>query len=331
MTTSGTYTFNYNRDQIIRAAYRKIGAIRAGEIPSAQMTQDGADALNAMVKEWEASGIHLWTEKEGYLFLQPNQIRYQIGPGELIDQSTLDFFQTASTSGIAQGGDTISLTSISGTTINGSSTIFTLATGYYIGIVLNSGAISWSTVQSVSGTTITLNTAASGPANANNTVFCFQSQINVKPLRMPFGRRLYVTGQTPIYTPMIAMSRKDYYDLPNKNDTGTMTQFYYSPRLNVGNVSVWPAAVNTSSLLEFTWYCPIQDFNVAGDDPDLPQEWISTIIFGLAIEMAPEYGVPADVYGIINTAFEKKMDKLSGWDREDQSVQFGVDMTWSGG
>jgi hypothetical protein len=33
MTTSGTATFTYNRDQIIKMAYRKLGVINASETP----------------------------------------------------------------------------------------------------------------------------------------------------------------------------------------------------------------------------------------------------------------------------------------------------------
>lgn len=330
MTTSGTYSFSYNRDQIIRAAYRKIGAIRAGEIPSAQMTLDGSDALNAMVKEWEATGIHVWTEREGYLFLQPGQTKYTISSSVVTDQSTQSFFQTTSTTSMVTGATALTLGAASGIPVSGGSTPTVIANGYIIGVMLASGGIYWSTVNSISGINVTLTTGVSGPVNMGAPVYAFQSQIMIKPLRMPFARRLYLIGQEPIYTPMFAMSRKDYYDLPNKNDSGTITQFYYSPRLTVGEVSVWPAPVDSSSMLEFTWLSPIQDFDVAGDTPDLPQEWISTLIFNLAVEMAPEFGVPADIYQMVKAAAAEKLDRLMGWDREPESIQFGVDMSQMG-
>src|SRR5215472_11234328 len=79
MGTSGTYSFNYNRDQIIASAARKLGAIAAGEALSSGANNDFADQLNIMVKNWDASGIHIWTEEEATLFLQPNQIAYTLG------------------------------------------------------------------------------------------------------------------------------------------------------------------------------------------------------------------------------------------------------------
>src|SRR5579864_3375402 len=139
MATSGTYSFNYNRDQIIRAALRKIGAITAGDIPSAAVTQDAADALNAMIKEWEAMGIHVWTQQEAYLFLQPNQIQYNISPNVVADQTTSTFAQTTIAAGAAQGATSITLTAVKGTTIDDGTATITLAPGYYVGVVLNTG------------------------------------------------------------------------------------------------------------------------------------------------------------------------------------------------
>ena len=85
-TTSGTASFSYGRDQIIKSAARKIGAIASGETPDAQTIQDFSDQLNIMVKAWNASGIHIWTEEEATLFLQPNQVSYVLG-GTTTDQA----------------------------------------------------------------------------------------------------------------------------------------------------------------------------------------------------------------------------------------------------
>lgn len=319
MATSGTYTFNYNRDQIIRAAYRKIGAIEAGEIPSAEMTLDGADALNMMVKEWEATGIHVWTEVEGFLFLQPGQIAYQISP------TATDFSTTAyvSTTVVSIAGTALVVTSATG-----------IALHYQIGLMSANNILFWTTVAAISGNSITLTTAptsvsggayvyAYAPGNSTSSV-----GIGIRPLRIPQGRRLFLSSN--IYTQMMPMSRKDYYDQPNKNSPGTITQYYYKPGLTSGQINVWPSPPDSSSAFEFTWLRPIQDFDVAGDMPDLPQEWISTLVFNLAVDLAPEYAVPTDVYQMVKTAAAEKLDRLMGWDREPESVQFGVDFSMMG-
>src|SRR6185312_16504783 len=93
MTTSGTSGFTYNRDQIIKMAYRKLGVINASETPGAQMIQDASDALNLWVKALNATGLHIWTEEEATLFLQPNQVSYTLG-GTITDNCTGSYTAT---------------------------------------------------------------------------------------------------------------------------------------------------------------------------------------------------------------------------------------------
>src|SRR3989304_4905180 len=79
MATSGTATFSRNRDQIIKAALIKVGAIEAGETPSSDDVTDAAVSLNAMVKHWQGTGINIWTVGEATLFLQLDQTQYSLG------------------------------------------------------------------------------------------------------------------------------------------------------------------------------------------------------------------------------------------------------------
>lgn len=60
MTTSGTYDFSVNRDQLITGALRLAGVIAQGETPSASQVSDAATTLNMMVKAWMADGMPLW-------------------------------------------------------------------------------------------------------------------------------------------------------------------------------------------------------------------------------------------------------------------------------
>ena len=50
MATSGSSDFTRTRDQIIKAAYRKLGVIRSTQTPNTQLITDGAEALNALIK-----------------------------------------------------------------------------------------------------------------------------------------------------------------------------------------------------------------------------------------------------------------------------------------
>lgn len=315
VTLSGDYVFEYNRNQIIKMAGRKVGAFQSGETPDASTVQDFSDALNLLVKRWNAQGIHVWTETEATLFLQPGQYSYNVGPG-----TTDNCTETYSTTTLA--ADYVSGTMITVTSATG------IADDYYIGIVLDSGDIGWSQVNGAPvGNVVTLDGALADTATTATNVYFYQTPI-VKPLRVPFGRRRYLPSA--IDTPMTPLSRHDYYDLPNKANTGTITQYFFDPKLTTGMINLWPAPSDAQSTFSFTWYKPIQNFDSGNDDADLPQEWIDCLVFNLARVMAPEYGVPMEAYNVIKELAMETLDEMKGWDREPEPTYFGVDFQFMG-
>jgi hypothetical protein len=80
-TTSGSYDFSTDRDGIITRALRIVGAIGQGETAPAEAITEGAEALNDLIKEWQADGMPLWTLKE-YSFTPTSGTNpYNIGVG----------------------------------------------------------------------------------------------------------------------------------------------------------------------------------------------------------------------------------------------------------
>ncbi len=317
MTTSGTSTFNLTRDQIIKSALRKVGAIESSETPSASMVSDCAEALNMMVKEWDTLGIHLWTEAEGALFLQPGQYQYSLGTGST-DHGTQtnppNYTQTSLDAAAVAGATSITVDSIAN-----------ILNGDNIGVVLDSGDIFWTTVSgSPSGVTVNLASGLTSAAASGNNVYDYTTAI-LRPLRIAAARRMLISSG--IETPMVRMSRLDYRDLPNKANTGIPTQFFYDPlggAINYGIIYIWPAPVDATNLVKFTWYRQIQDFNAAGNTPDFPQEWLNALVWNLAVEMAPEFDLTPTRFAVLKTQAKEKLDMVTGWDREPESIYFGV-------
>lgn len=312
MTSSGTYNYTQNRDQIIRRAARLVGAIAAGETPSAAINQDFSDALNALVKRWQATGLHLWAEQEGILFLQPNQAMYTLG-SPTTDHATQDFASTTLSTNATAGATTLSVTSITG-----------MGASYQIGIVLASGTMFWTTISGApSGTTVTLASPLTGAASAFAVVVAYQTDIQ-RPLRILSARRFNFASNLDI--PMNpALSRIDYRELPNKLSTGTPTQYFYDPQIPAGNIYIWPLEVTVVDAIKFTWMRQLQNFDTAANTPNFPQEWLDTLIFNLAFAMAPEFGVPREQYEMIKEQAALYFDTVQGFDREPESVYFQVD------
>lgn len=59
---SGSTDWTRTRDQIIARALRLVGALSMGDTPSANAITEGAEALNAIVKQLQTKGVRLWSQ-----------------------------------------------------------------------------------------------------------------------------------------------------------------------------------------------------------------------------------------------------------------------------
>lgn len=317
MSTSGTSTFNATRDQIILAALRKLQAISATETAvSPTLISNCAFQLNALVKSLNATGLHIWTEEEATIFLQPGQVSYTLG-GTTTDNATGNYTATTLSAGASSGATSISVTSATG-----------FGAAFYVGVVLSSGSIYWTTQNgAASGTTITLTAGLTGAAAAGAAVYVYQSQI-VRPLRVVGARRYNLSSA--IDTMMTPIARLDYRNLPNKTATGVPTQIFYDPRGGAntqGIISVWPAPADATNAAKITWWRPIQDFTAPGNNPDLPQEWIDALVWNLARKLWAEFPISQALLENIKEEAVASLENVADWDREPESYLFGFDAT----
>ena len=328
MTTSGTAAWNASITQMITAMYRKIGAIAEDETPTAGMYNDALFAGNALIKEWQALGIHVWTEEEAILFFQQGQPSYQLGgtgaggtgQDNCCDASSWVPMQVASP--VAAGATAVVVNTL--VAPNG----VTVTSGDYFGIVLDSGMAFWTTVNGVpSNNTVTLAAAipAGQSASPQNNAFDYATKI-VRPLKVPMARRIYYQGgqNGPTLTPMTVLSRKEYMDLPQPLDPGVSTQFFYTPQLVSGIFYAWPNPQDANSGARFTWYRPLMDLTTPANTADLPQEWLNGLMWNIAKEMAPEFDVPPPRWAMINQMAAEKLDLIQSYDREPEPIYFGV-------
>jgi hypothetical protein len=328
MATSGTSAFNPAITQMITAMFRKIGAIAEDETPTAGMYNDALFAGNALIKEWMALGIHVWTEEEAILFFQLGQNRYLLGgtgaggtgPDNCCDANAWVPMQLAMP---ASAGDT---TVTVNTTVALTGTV--VANGNNLGVVLDSGVAFWTTVNGVPiGNVITFASPipAGASASAQNNAFAYATKI-VRPLKVPRARQIYYSGgqNGPRLTPMTVLSRKEYMNLPNPNDPGISTQFFYTPQLVSGEFYPWPAPQNANFGARLTWYRPLMDLTTPANTADLPQEWLNGLMWNIAMEMAPEFDCPPPRWAMIKEMASTKLDLIQSYDRESEPIEFGM-------
>lgn len=312
MATSGTTTFSRNRDQLIRSALRKVSAFESGETPDTDSINDASEALNAMVKHWQGAGIQIWKTAEAILFLQPGQARYSLGSTST-DHATESWVETSIATAAANGASTVVLDDVTG-----------VASTYKIGVQLDDGTIHWTTVNGApSGSTVTLTLALTDSAAVGNLVIVYQTDL-VRPLKVIDTRRHNLSSSIDV--PMGEMDRLEYQDMPNKTSTGAVNSFYYDRRENtLGYLYVWPSPDTVDEAVKMTVAKPIEDFNSAGDDADLPQEWIRAIEWNLADEIADEYDVPEPKRSRIERRAAQYLDEANWWERELVALEFVPD------
>jgi hypothetical protein len=83
MTTSGVYSFTRNRNQIITAALRIVGAVETGQPVYPEQIEDTAEALNIFIKAISPEIGGLWAIAEVVIPLTVTDKYYLLGPSSV--------------------------------------------------------------------------------------------------------------------------------------------------------------------------------------------------------------------------------------------------------
>lgn len=232
MSTSGVSTYNITRDGIIAGALRLVGAIAQGETPTATQVTESAEALNLMIKAWEADGMPLWGLTEYDLTMTAGVVKYRMGSGQTVNIP--------------------------------------------------------------------------------------------KPLRV-----IQAWNTTnDIDTPMRILTKNEYNTLGNKVSQGIPIQCYYDPQLGYGDLYLFPVPSTTAAsdyTVTIVYQRPFEDFVTSTDNPDFPQEWLEALKYGLAVRLAPEYGLPVEQRQVLKSEAKEIKDAALGMGTEEGSLYFQRD------
>lgn len=330
MATSGTVTFQLNRDQLITQAFLKLGVIDPENTSNLTANQISlaAQTLNMMVKGWEAEGLQLWERKYAAIFPQKNQPVYIFGnPGPAGDHATLStplgtgFIRTTSTTVLAAAGTSITVTATdnSGTPY---ATVgvpaITMANGDNIGIEQTDGTMFWTTISNVNtGTKVITLTAGPNVGAAVGTAVTTYTTKLMRPLRILDGFTRQPQGND---VPCLIIPRENYNRFGVKTSSGTSIQLYYDVQEDQGHLYIYPTTQDVSQIIFIEFQKPIEDFTNATDDFDLPQEWCEAIVWGLALRLAADYMVPETKLKFIGEMAMAFFKRLDGYDQEAASL-----------
>jgi hypothetical protein len=152
--------------------------------------------------------------------------------------------------------------------------------------------------------------------------------ITAKPLKAIQG--FYRNIQTTPYidTPLLLVSKQEYNMLGSKFSTGTANTIFYDVKQLNGILYVYltpDANAQTNLELHLVVQLPLNDINLASDIPDFPNEWMNTLVWNLADQMAMEYGVPMNARSEIMQRALAYRVQAADWDVEAASTFFSPD------
>lgn len=148
------------------------------------------------------------------------------------------------------------------------------------------------------------------------------------PLHLLQAIRLDANSSTRVDMDIIANS--NFNRLPS-NSSGVPIQITYQPKMNMGVVQLWPTPDSysaTNVTVQLTYLRPLEYFSSSTDTADFPEEWVSAIIYNLAVRMAPEYGVPLQDRGLLIKEAESYLKTAEDNSFEDGSIFFQPEVRW---
>lgn len=147
-----------------------------------------------------------------------------------------------------------------------------------------------------------------------------------RPTRITYPMRKTSDGvEIPMGDTGKTISREEYSSLPRKDSAGPPLLAFYDPQLSIGVLYLWPVPDDATMTIRFTCDRPIQDMISDLDTFDVPQEQVRRIKYALALEIAPEYAMPAGDYDRMAIRYKTIVESLSSFDQEVAGTQL---MPW---
>lgn len=126
------------------------------------------------------------------------------------------------------------------------------------------------------------------PTSGNYTIGISQTLNTPFPVKLLQAYRI----ETGAKIPMEIVAREDFNILPSSS-SGAPIKVNYQPFINYGMLTFWPtpSATNTAPIT-LVYQRPYQYFTASTETLDFPEEWYNSVIYHLAVRLAPEWGVP---------------------------------------
>jgi hypothetical protein len=263
---------------IITRSLKDIGALEAGESPSADAAQDAFDMLNDLCAQWSNENMMVFYKTEIIFQTVQNTVQYTLGPngsvGATFTGSISGTTLTVPADGVTAGAITMGMT-LSGTGVTAGTTIVGFNTGAG-GNVNEGGTYTVSSSQTVASTTITA---------------YYERPLTIESAFVRVATQQGGSNVAGGYLdyPVAILSLEEYESLGIKQLNGPWAKMvYYQPSEILGTLYVFPNPANGElHLFASTIFRTFQNYY---ETITLPQGYNMAMRWCLAERLMPMYG-----------------------------------------
>lgn len=168
------------------------------------------------------------------------------------------------------------------------------------------------------------------PLTATKTYSIGVGQTLNTPAPLKLIQAYRATGD--ISVPLEIRTRDTYNTTqPTSTSTGTPVHLTYFPGLQVGTIKLWPVPDTTSiadTQITIVYQRPFEDMVGGTDNLDFPQFWQEAVIYGLAVRLSPEFGVPIQDRAMLKAEAKEYLDEALSFGTEEGSMY--IQPVWEG-
>jgi hypothetical protein len=308
MAVTSTNTFSVTRNDIIDAALRILGVIGIGETPQVEDYTNCSQALNIMIKSWAKKGWPLWTVQDLVIPMVEGVRVFPIGP-------TAGYvYEVTSTGGTGYtAGTWTAVGGTAGTAASGTYTVEGDVPAEFTVVVAG-------TAYTTAPTSFTLSGAGTG-ATITGTIVGLTTN---KPVR---AFTAYIRDSNNNDTTLLPISKQEYDMQGYKFNESVPNQFYYDNQLANANLYVYALPQDSTSSIYLAVERMFYDMTTGSDTFDFPQEWYQPLKWGLASQLAVEYGVDIQLVPYYDQKASAYLEEAFDFSVEEPSVYFRMDST----
>ena len=268
---------------IITGALKDIGALAAGENPTADAAQDALDMLNILVDQWSNENMMVFNIQEIIWNVIPGQVQYTIGP----NHTTANFIGAQYTGSIA--GNVLTVTAISSGAV--------VVNQFLSGSGITDGTQIIATLTGAGGNvnevgTYLLNKTYSSPVSSQLLQAYYSKPLNINSAYVRVNTSQ--SSQSPILTggidyPVGILALENYNSIGLKTLNGPWPKgLYFNANEDSGNIFLWPnPSQGEVHMFAETLF---RNYTSLYDDATLPQGYTAALRWCLAERLLPMYG-----------------------------------------